>query len=219
MKKFLLLGTLVAALIAFALPAEATLISWDFNYEFSGASEPEGAPPWLNATFDDEDSAGSVLLTMAAANLTDAEHVKARYFNIDPEFTDTLTFTTIASIGAFTLSTISTGQDAFKADGDGLYDIKFAFDEGDRFGLGDSLTLRITGTSLLAGSFDFLSTEDGGAGTWLSAAHIGGIGEDDGDSGWIAPGDGGMRIPEAATLLLLGSGLISLVGFRKRFRK
>ncbi|UCF72729.1 MAG: hypothetical protein JSW35_11280 [Deltaproteobacteria bacterium] len=201
MKKLLLLGTLVAGLIAFALPAEATVILWDFNYEFSGASEPEGAPPWLTATFDDEDSAGSVLLTIAAANLTDAEHVKAWYFNIDPGFTDTLTFTTIAWTGAFTLPTISTGQDAFKADGDGLYDIKFAFDEGDRFGVGDSLTLQISGTSLLAGSINFLSTEDGG------------------DSGWIAPSDGGMRNPEHATLLLLGSGLIGLFGFRKSLRK
>lgn len=201
MKKLLLLGTLVAGLIAFALPAEATVILWDFNYEFSAASEPEGAPPWLTATFDDEDSAGSVLLTIAAANLTDAEHVKAWYFNIDPGFTDTLTFTTIAWTGAFTLPTISTGQDAFKADGDGLYDIKFAFDEGDRFGVGDSLTLQISGTSLLAGSINFLSTEDGG------------------DSGWIAPIDGGMRNPEHATLLLLGSGLIGLFGFRKSLRK
>jgi hypothetical protein len=194
---------LVAALIAFALPAEATVISWDFNYEFSGASEPEGAPPWLTATFDDEGSAGTVLLTIAAANLTDAEHVKAWYFNIDPEFTDTLTFTTIASIGAFTLPTISTGQDAFKASGDGLYDIEFAFDKaaGGRFGVGDSLTVQISGTSLLAGSFNFLSNED------------------DEDSGWIAPSHGGMRIPEAATLLLFGSGLISLFGFRKSLKK
>ena len=43
MKKLFLLMTVVMGLVALLLPAHATVISWDLNYEFSGAAPPEAA--------------------------------------------------------------------------------------------------------------------------------------------------------------------------------
>jgi hypothetical protein len=97
MKKSSILTLMLMGIIGYALPASATVLNWNFNYEFSGAHEPEGAAPWLNATFDDGGRPGSVTLTMSDVNLVDAEHVKLWAFNLDPilDPTDlTITFST-----------------------------------------------------------------------------------------------------------------------------
>ncbi len=46
-------AAVVAALVLVASSANAAVVSWDLSYEFSGATPPEGAAPWLTATFDD----------------------------------------------------------------------------------------------------------------------------------------------------------------------
>jgi len=69
---------------------------------------------------------------------------------------------------------------------------------------------------ITASSFDFFSALAGGHGPFQSAAHIGGIGPDGALSGWIAPT---AVIPEPTTILLIGSGLFGLAGFRRKFRR
>ena len=65
-------------------PGYALVVTYDMNWEFSGAYSPESSTqPWLRATFDDEGIAGSVNLKLEALNLVDAEHVKIWTFNLD----------------------------------------------------------------------------------------------------------------------------------------
>ena len=61
--------------------AEASVITFDFDIEFSGATAPEGPAPWLTATFDDKGTPGSVELAMSTAGLVEAEYVNEWLFN------------------------------------------------------------------------------------------------------------------------------------------
>jgi len=211
------LVTLLALLLTlgsffFAGFAGAAIVTFQLDYEFSGATPPSGLTPWLTATFDDQDSSGSVELTMAATNLTDAEHVKGWYFNFAGDLT-TLSFS-YDSAADVEAASINTGTDAFKADGDGFFDILFVFANGD-FREGEESVYSITGTGITADSFDFFSAPGDGNGSWTTAAHIGGIGPCDQYSGWV----GGNSVPIPGALWLLGSGLIGLVGMRKKLKK
>jgi hypothetical protein len=190
------------------------VITFALSYEFSGATPPEGLAPWLTATFDDHDTPGSVDLTLATTNLTDNEFVFEWLFNLDPQLdVSALVFSAPAATGEFADPTLNLAVDAFQGDGDGFFDIQVDFDHSGgaptRFGVGDAAEYSITGISTLtAGSFDFLSAPGGGAGPFPTAAHVGGIGPDDGDSGWIS-------VPEPATLDVLALGGLALLRRRR----
>ncbi len=215
-----------AAGLALALtgtPAIAGVISFELDTEFSGATPPEGTAPWATATFDDSFGGSStVRLTMSAGGLFDKEFLSRWYFSFDPTLDPSKLSLTPVDITAVALSgfSFSTGVDAFKADGDGLYDILFDFPPPpgkftSKFTAGESLILDLTYVSpISASSFDFLSTPGGGHGPFKSAAHVQGIGPTDADSGWIAPGDG-VEVPEPTTLWLFGAALLA-IGFVAR---
>ena len=204
------LAVAVVACLSLAGAARGGLITFGLNEEFSGGTPPEGTvpPAWLTVTIDDgaDYTDGIVTLTLAATNLTGSEKVKGWYLNLDPSFSPTnLVFTTPVKTGAFRDPTISKGTDAYKADGDGIYDIEFAFDHTGNasmnFGGGDSIQYTMTlssGGTLTAASFDFLSTPAGGHGPYLTAAHVQSIGAGE-DSGWVTA-------PEPATLGILATG-------------
>ena len=161
-KKLFLLVTMLVGLMAFLLPAQATIISWGLDYEFSGATPPEGTAPWLTATVDDGDSSGNVTLTMDAVSLTDAEHVKVWFFNLDP-LLDLSKLAITYSSGSSANTAL--GDDAFTALGDGYFDIAFDFpDSGDaRFQAGEPSVWDITLDGITAASFDFASA----TGIWI----------------------------------------------------
>ena len=195
---------------------QASVFTLQAEFEFSGATAPIGIPPWLTATFDDQDTPGSVIMTLIATNLTGGEFVSGWYFNLDPvlapmDATD-LIFSTPVITGSFTTPSISTGIDAFKADGDGKYDILLNFDTSGsistRFTSGDAISYTITGiSSLTADSFNTLSQPAGGHGPFPMAAHVQGIGPDGALSGWVTA-------PEPATVSFLALG--SLLLLRRR---
>ncbi len=232
-------GALLAAALFFGLSLSATTITYNFNNEFSSGTPPAGAPPWLSAVFTDSGTdhslaANSVSLTLSTPDFTGSEFVSGWYFNLNPALESTighLTFTT--SGGTFTPPTIQTGVDAFKADGDGKYDILFSFATSGgapkQFTAGDVLTVIITDTSvssLSSSDFAWLSAPSGGHGPFYSAAHVQGIGATGGLSGWVEPSGGpvttggspgGGQVPDgSATIVLLGVGLLAIEGARRK---
>ena len=198
--------------------AQAAVITFDLDQEFSGATPPAGSSPWLRSTFDDGGGSGSVTMTLTALNLTGSEFVTEWDFNLDPSLNlASLIFSAPAKTGTFADPIISTGVDAFQADGDGKYDIQFAFDNAppaNRFGVGDSVQYTISGIpTLTASSFNFLSAPAGGKGPFQTAAHVQGIGAQGNDSGWVSP----VPEPSMAAVSVL---LAALAGpFRRRHRQ
>lgn len=210
LKAFLCFLTVI--LCVCSVPASAALVSFDMTVIFEGPGVPTNPPPWLNATFDDGGSAGTVDLTITALGLIgNQEKVRGVYFNFDPALDLTqLVFSAPSKTGSFEDPVISLGVDSFQADGDGLYDILIDFNNDGQqkaFNGGDAVKYTISLASLTANSFDFSSTPSGEMGAYQTAAHLLGLGESQ-DSAWVT-------IPEPTTICLLGLGVLLLRRKRK----
>lgn len=213
---------ILASGILFSPSLQALQYEYDFNHEFSSGVSPEGSPPWLRATVTDA-GANTVTLTLSTVNFSASEFVSGWYFNLNPvDSATSLNIVQTSSSGVFSSPTIQTGRDAFKADGDGKYDMLFSFaTSGDRFATGDSVTFTITGINgLQASDFDFLSAPAGGHGPFVAAAHIQGISSS--YSGWVDPTTHTTRdspVPDnSATIVLLGISLVVVEVGRRRLR-
>ena len=217
MKKILTAAIVFLGIVAFSLQAYAAPITFNYSSVFSGTA-PEGTSPWITATFESI-SATKVKLTFSGANLVGSEFISEWDFNFNPA--KTLADLAIAYVSG-PVATFSTGINAFQADGDGKYDIGFNFPTGPPASRFDTGSTAIYEFDLAAGlvpeDFKFLSEPAGGSGPFYSAAHVQSIGEE-GDSGWVS-GDPstGVIVPEPATMLLLGLGLLGIgIAVRKRF--
>ena len=192
---------------------------YELDTEFSGGSDPVGPKPWITATFSQVD-VSTVQLELSNINLTGSEFVGSWYFNFNDSLdVNNLSFNRVGG-SAPEDPVISTGQNAFKADGDGYFDIIFDFPQPkkDRFGAGDTIAYEITGLNPLdIDMFGFESAPGGGNGSWYSAAHVQSINGEDG--GWIGSGPS-VAVPEPSTYLMLASMLgVALFLLRRKRKK
>jgi hypothetical protein len=209
-----------AAILAVAagvlVPRQVTAESflYQFAQAFSGTAPASTNGPWIDGLFQTI-TPGAVRLTVSNLNLTGSENVDYLYLNLNPALNVTkLQFAFAGSGGSFTTPKVDKAEDGYKADGDGLYDIRFDFAQNggvkSLFGAGDYLVCNISGISnLTASDFVFKSTPAGGAGPFYAAAHVQRIGAGS-LSGWIdASSVSPSPVPEPAALGLgaLGAGL------------
>ena len=226
MKK-ILSGAILAGLFTVSAMG-GNVLDFQMTSNFSGTM-PSGSLPWMDIRITDGSSPGTVSLSISNVNITGSEKVTEFYLNINPAYDVTkLSFLNTGGTPGVTAPLPSLGEDNFKADGDGKYDILFDFSQtpSTAFTAGDYLTYTITGISTLnALDFEFLSTPAGGHGPFDAAAHIQGISatstSDNGaSSGWIAPGINNITViptpePSAAALLAVGAAIIGVVRNRR----
>jgi hypothetical protein len=220
MKNLALSALAVGVLVGAPQAVSANTITIALTTEFSGADTPGGTSPYLTAIFDDFDGSGVVQLTLDATNLIGSEFVTEWDFNLNPALDATLL--DIDFVGGIEADSVSTGTDAFKADGvGGFFDIEFMFPNappGDRLGpnLVTTSVYTFTLLGLEAEDFNYLSVLGQ---SYASAAKVQGIGPNGEGSGWIGGGIGDdsddepdvPEIPEPASFALLGFGGLLLV--------
>lgn len=211
-----ILGTIAAFTLAFVSTASADW-SVDLVTEFSGATPPVGSAPWLRASFADGTGAdaGDVFMHLESLNLSGNEFISEWYFNFDDSMDLSKLDVAFESGNAVNdFQTFTPLENGLKADGDGKYDFALAWANpasgSDYFDAAGNVIFRLSSTagSLSAADFLFTSYPDGGHGPFVTAAHVQGIGVDDGDSGWVT---GIVPIPGAGVLGVVGLGLVGWV--------
>lgn len=212
---------LSATLMICLSPQNSKALTLELNGVLSGYG-PQTTAPWLTATFTDV--ADGVQLTLSGSGLTGEEFIQGNIndkdstkgqfgwgFNFNPDKEASIASLAFTAVSGTLAVGIQKAADAFKAGGDGYFDILFAWDNKNRFESGDTAVYLISMAGLVAADFDFLS--EGGSNGYSSAAHIQGIsiaGVTEDGSGWVAV------VPEPATIFLMGSGLLGAGIFLRR---
>jgi hypothetical protein len=202
-------------------------VLYSYDSVFSGTA-PGGSSPWVQTLLSDV-SPGTVQLTINTAGLSAPEKLTELYLNLNPDFLATsLSFDVLpgGTPGVIAPSPVL-GLNAFKADGDGKYDIRLSFAQNHgAFLAGSTLVYQITGIpTLTAADFVFLSMPAGGHGPFDAAIHVQGISAADVtdatcDSGWVSPSVfSPFPVPEPASGFLVAVGLGLFAWLRRQARR
>jgi hypothetical protein len=207
MKKIFTTLVVLLAVVSFTLPASALQMTLDVPFD---GTVPSGFPT-VTIT---QDGANQVLVSMSTIPLSGTEFVSEWSFNVNLADPTILNFGYVSGIA---VTSIGTGLDAFKADGDGFYDIIFNYPtaEAGRFVAENTSVYRIIANGLTVADFA-VGSVGGNKGSFYSATHV--QAKADGSSVWLGADDTTtVLIPEPATMLLLGLGLLGLgIAVRKR---
>lgn len=193
----------------FALPLlmssafAAQTLTYNVNTINSGVT-PSGPAPWAIVTLTgiDDDS----LLITVASNIQNNEFISGIGFNLTDGFSySTNSFNTYNSVGGFASPTITAGADSFNGGAGIKYDVWFSMETNNtqqginRFDTNDQFSFVFEGSNLN----NFISSQDS------VGAHIQGL--TNGNSVWV----GTTNIPEPASILLGGLGLVTLLRRRR----
>lgn len=202
-------------LVTVCLPSPCTWadqLTLQLDRSFSGHC-PSGEPPWLVAEFTDRNGYVELKLSIHLQGSREFLRGSARNpawcFNFDPD-TD-VTSLRLAPADPRRRDRVFLGQNAFKADGDGKYDLGIVFRP--RLAGPGVVTFHITSSSgsVSASSFDCFSEAGGGKGIYRSAAHVQGIGRYGCGSGWIDDSPGpAPPLPLPSALGCILGGLVAL---------
>ena len=181
MKKSMLLAIItLLGLIAFALPAESSTLTFDYIQPLNGWMRPTTSPR-LTATFADDIPNNRVILTLSTPGISGTEQIVSWYFNFNPNksLSLNLQFDGVNSTGPSAQTLI---LEDYHGDtgGAGGFDIEFTFlDEYNPFGPGKTTIYWITSDTIpvRASDFNFGSELSGICSDcgYKSVAHIQGI--------------------------------------------
>jgi len=206
---------ILSVLLTFAGVTRADF-SVGLDREYSGATAPVGTAPWLTATITDV-APNTVRISLAATHLTGSEFVSEWDFNVAGALGAAGLSLSASSDADIASTGISLGSDAYKADGDGYFDLSFTWGNG-QFTTGDSAWFEFTRSGLTADDFNELSLGSGNSPDGLiTAAHVQAIGPSNSQSGWITgtPYTTTDKVPIPGALVLATAGL-GIVGFVRR---
>jgi hypothetical protein len=214
------LGVLILLIVASGL-GEPTAASATSVYELSlgtvsTGSTPTGDAPWLTLAFQD-DGTNKVKLTLTShltspndlKGASKANSVQGLVFNFGGDLNN-LQITNGTTNHGYFASFINVSNNGLKVPSSNGFDIGFNWSSQNRFGAGAVETYVITGTGIHA--LDFMQRNGDG---YYAAAHVQDIGE---GSGTIYTKTFN-AVPIPGAVWLFGSGLLGLVGVRKKFTR
>lgn len=211
MKKLLVYGVVLLLLLCVGTARADSTFNFDPGNTFSGTA-PTG---FMTAVFSDVTGGVQLVLASSLGTGENLDPGKAFYFNINPGLVLSLSnplFALTANTGFSEAATVMTAADAYKADGDGLYDIKFTYASSTKaFTSGQSQTYLITysGSPIRASDFNYLS--EGKAG-WYAAMHVQNVSGGT-ESAWVGAN---MPVPEGeSSIWFTILGMAGVLGLSK----
>jgi hypothetical protein len=187
-----------------ATQAKADLV-YNFNSISNGVSPTSGIP-WLTATFHTV-APGTVELTLSPSLEVGSEFIGS--FAVNSLYTGTLVATYSSASNPLFVANTTEYDDKLQGAGTGntTYDVVLRWDANHFNGTTGSVTYSLTGDSITEGNFTSMYAHIQGIIPVTGGDTLSGLAQ-----GTLAP------VPIPSAVWLLGTGLIGLIGFRKRIQ-